>query len=78
MRRIVALVFCFFLLAACASAPAPSASARVRFDACGQPVVSTEVVGVPAGGGWVADTTTTVYRPCDLQEAHDAAPPADR
>lgn len=78
MRRLIALLAAVLLLTACASSPQLGAGAEVRLDACGQPVVTTTVQGVPAGPApWQADVTTTIYRPCNPQppEAPDATPP---
>lgn len=75
---LLALALALALLTACASAPQLGASAEVQLDACGQPVVTTTVQGVPAGPApWQADVTTTIYRPCNTatQEAPDATPP---
>lgn len=77
MRRLL-LALALALLTACASAPQLGASAEVQLDACGQPVITSTVRGVPAGPApWQADVTTTVYRPCNPPppEAPDAADP---
>jgi hypothetical protein len=77
MRRLLPLLV-IALLASCASSPQLGAGATVALDACGQPVVTTQFTGVPAGPApWQADVTTTVYRPCNPPppEAPDAADP---
>ncbi len=75
----LALLFACLLLTACASSPQLGAGATVALDACGQPVVTTQLTGVPAGGDWRADSQVTVYRPCNptAPEALNATP-ADR
>ena len=76
MRRPILLALAL-LLTACASSPQLGAGAEVQLDACGQPVITTTVRGLPAGPApWQADVSTTVYRPCPQPpEAPDAADP---